>query len=930
MTVATELAKTAQRLEYILCIEGMGWPVDEADLSQGLQGTVFTTADQESTLASLLGCTVKKGLEPSASISETLDTRKGKYTVGGMTFKIQDNSDYLLENFSPHQSYTEATLNTNLKYGDTTVIINTQEYAAGAVAWLYSREAILLGSKTGSGPWTYTGSTRGYVGTPRGRVVANAADAQNLGWPADLTRIYSRNIIWSGRRVALYMHVPGEADTNLLRAWSGRLSGGPMLADAGNLWEFPCVGDFLGSVNRIRRNPIIKIGTQRTLADEELRQAAEESGNLYDQFRRVIELRMEEIGTSGYSVDIPAIVKASYQYRTEPGGTDQGLLPGMAAPIQALDTSLDEDVNYSLFKVGDRLVRVLKMWPEADTPRANLVETESTATWLGQNDTSDFPEDSGGRFLLDNFRDEWELSRFAVNKQVTRNPIDIMLMFLTTMPGEFFRGDAAGGTATVPTFAASSFVADQFIGAALHCVEGPNKGESRVISANGTASVTVETAFSNAPSAGEEYQIRSSIYDVLPMGWGMGVPWHRIDISSFEDIRQKHLASVEVGRFAVGDQAEFDIWEFIHSNICEPWGIVIFVDKSTGKLTARYLDQPLGSGVDDTYVTVVEKHFMGRPQLDYRMSKPVSRIILNVRAKPWVTTVVASSIHHGEVRDRIEGALLEDADEIPIEILAPELQDGHLSERLDTVKIQGLLHTIDDAGQLIAHLVSRMRMYLRPPPVVSCLWDMALYPEVSIGKYVSMTYSQGVHNPFTGSRGWSGLVGRVISIELPVRAKKPYFKVEVELLSAINAAKIAPAAEVLAKSSDSNGQYLECSLAAYAADGSSRDHYHFVVGDLVDLFDRTGTLKESLGSITGFGTNFVSDPTAGTEASSKIRIYVSDASITSSIATGDYITFKDWSGSNTARMDGFAAYATATSGATPGTLTGGDAAKRYA
>ena len=42
MSVQTQLNTYAHQMEWVLCIEGIGWPANEASVSDGLNGRIFT------------------------------------------------------------------------------------------------------------------------------------------------------------------------------------------------------------------------------------------------------------------------------------------------------------------------------------------------------------------------------------------------------------------------------------------------------------------------------------------------------------------------------------------------------------------------------------------------------------------------------------------------------------------------------------------------------------------------------------------------------------------------------------------------------------------------------------------------------------------------------------------------------------------------
>ena len=89
-------------VEYFLCVEGLGWPTDISDLTQGFSGTVFATGDLNGDLATVLGCTVKLGLNLPRGISEQMDPRTLEYSSGSMSFSVLDVDDFLQTNFRRH------------------------------------------------------------------------------------------------------------------------------------------------------------------------------------------------------------------------------------------------------------------------------------------------------------------------------------------------------------------------------------------------------------------------------------------------------------------------------------------------------------------------------------------------------------------------------------------------------------------------------------------------------------------------------------------------------------------------------------------------------------------------------------------------------------------------------------------------------------
>jgi hypothetical protein len=514
------------------------------------------------------------------------------------------------------------------------------------------------------------------------------------------------------------------------------------------------------------------------------------------------------------------------------------------------------------------------------------------------------------QFLLSHMTMQAEASRFAVNNRVTFHPVDIFLIFATSFDREFFRGDAAAGTtSSVVAFAAGTVgAADMWIGKALHCVEGANKGEARVITDNDADSITVERAFTNAAGAGEEHQVRNTIYDVLPIGWGMGIDSNRIDVSAFEVLRETYLPGEEIDRFVLGVEGEFDIFKMLQEYILTPYGIALYPDTTTGKNTPCFMGQALANGVVDTYVSITDADIYDSGDIQHTFTNPVGMIKVEVRKTNYTGKI---AMGFGEVES--------------IYIRSAEIESAFTDDETETLEIKPLFDSERTVSPLLVRLYGLAMQYAIPPPVWTAPLDLSLWPQLHPGALVSITVANLVDS-FAGARNWTTVIGRVLGMSLELK-DKPVFSAQIELFfDTIAGGKIAPAATVTAKGNDANGDYFVVSTNAWTNNLaittalSDADSWHFVTGDLIELRDVLGALKEAE-TIKGFGAAYTTGLANTTDGT---RIYVVGA-IASAIAAGDYVTFQPWQAGNTARMEGFAAYATAA-----GVLTGPDTAKEYA
>jgi hypothetical protein len=955
MTASAAFSAHAATVEYILCIESVGWLTNErTGLSAGFDGDVFVTSDFNGDLASKLGCTIHIGLALPDSIEDKVDPVTYEYEPGGLNISIVDDG-FLLANIAPHLTPSETTISTALDYSTETVVLtNGTNFAASSTIVVGGREMILLGSKAGTTPATYSNCTRGYLGTPRGRVDTVMPDDDNLAWSAGAI-VESRMRYLYDRRVRLYAHVPGEATTGMMLLFSGKLRGISPNAQATE-WQMEATGETVTPVTRVyvpatswsaHQWAIWESAQQRINATNTANITGQSVTEVYSRQTdgaRILFGFVRDQASEEYAQDAYAFATV-YPYRSQPGGTygmkskmdSETQSPATTDVPQAPTIGNEAYVADSYMLINGKLIHAAKRAVATDSINPSMFYVLCDAINPQGDHWDQFIEERVSvRFLLDNVTDEWKTSRFAIDQQVRRHPIDVLLMFLTSMPNEMVVAAAlAGSTATVLNLTTSTLgpVQDYWVGYALHCVEGANKGEVRTISASDVGgspnTVTVERAFSNVPTAGDDYHIRNGAYDVLPMGWGMGIENWRIDIDSFEAVRDGPLAGATLGKFIIGTD-KVDLLKLIQEEICQPYGILLYVDRTTGLLSCRYMGEAMGNGVIDTYVDITKADILEAGSVTYGVDKPLGGVDLIVRGHR--ASVVG---HHYEdigfagiklrkATEALTTVSTTDGNETVLAFRSPELSAAFAAHSLDKLKLSARLNSEDDCAFVSALMHARIKKNKIPSPILPLRLSLNMVETVQAGAVVAVT-DDSIVDPFSGAVGMTSIVGRVIESRVVLAEENPGLDVTIELLGDVSGAKIAPAAKVTAKGSDVNGQYLEAMLTEFVMDeDSGRDHYYFAVGDLVELRDITGALKEDLGAITGFGTNFTSDPESATESGSRCRIYVSDASITSSIATGDHVTFVPWSGSNTARMSTYSAYASSA-----GALTGGASPKEY-
>lgn len=975
MTASAELAKTAQRVMYVLCIEGVGWPVDEGSSyggsADGFAGDLFVTYDFDGDLASKLDGALDtpvlhKGLRLPASIDDRMDPVSCEYSLGGMSFELDDVDSFIGQGILPHREEVNAELNAAVRHKTTTIELSFAQVndvlAAGETAWLGGRELVKLGTRSvvAGLVYSYANCTRGHLGTPRGRLNPYLASLGALDWPAACIVQDVCKVLYD-RRVRLYAVAPGITAANgaCMLLYAGRIRS--FQSDIwGVKYTFETAGERGAGYVKTRHAamwlaeareylslngaPYWRGSLTATTGDykEEpitgIQESEVELTNVWFHLEPQFDTGLSPAGQYAFN---KVALGMFYHYRSEPGGT-AGVYSAIAGAYprlpQAADYGNHTDIIEAFMSVGGNIMRALKR-RNADV--APLVTHDmndilvSPANGLGEFYMTLQDGQIPCRFLLDNIKDEYNFSRFAVNRQVKRNPIDVLLIFLTSMNGEYERADATAGTASAITLGGLTGVtADMYAGYSLHCVEGANKGYSRVITTHTATVFTVSPAFPSAPAAGDEYQVRNSVYDVLPMSWGLCVPNAQIDIAQFELVRDTYLPDAQLGKFIIGEQDSMDIFDLLQKNLCAAYGLMLYLDRTSGKLSIRYVGDAFEDEVLETYPAVDESDVLQIGDIDYGAIKPVGKVTLKVRSAEQAVvnyqrtdpgkygTISKQYWNTQDQSQRIQSPSLEG--EGSVLVIRPVELDALFDESdMAEISVDAMLNSVDDVQFVITEALGRLRRYVTPPPVLTIKLSTEWIEQLQPGSFFTFTHSK-IWDPYLASRGVDSRVCRVIGTRISFEESSPGIEVQVEMLEALAGAKVAPSIVSAGTSgADGFGTYVNLVPATYDEETGEKNYHFFAVGDLIQLRDITGATRGSLGAITGFGTNFSSDPTTATESGGNIRIYISGA-VPGGHTALDYVTFDDWSGSTTARMRNYACYAGDT-----GTLSDGTNPRRW-
>lgn len=938
MTVANELGLRSQRMEYILAIEGIGFPPNQDDASGTWEGTVFATGDINGDLATQLGCTVKTGLRMPRTFSDSLDPYTYEQSTGGMTFHVDDLNDSLLNAFDLHwQSETLDVLQADLTYRSLEVRIDnaTNTWSTGDVVWIAGRESVKLGTRTlvSGTVYRYPSSTRGYLGTQRGKSDVPNTLAE-LAWPSS-TEISDRNTVWYDRRVSLFAHVPGESAANIVWLYSGKLKA-LTTESQGTLWVFETVHDPIPTPDRNRRisqenlcySPVrilngpggtptnspglgsrgtTDFASEQTLPDATLRRYHVEvvvKDPPADDLIEFYGLRL--MGT----------------YRKAAGGTDsaltsvglQGLIDDNGSKI--VDTMCT--INGALYhairipSIANRLLVLDPYFPQYDAVNHELFEGFAPL-----------------KYMLDSIPESTKRNRFAVDNNISRNIVDILLCFLTSYNGEFYRADTAssGSTTTAIKFTGSpAFTTDEWAGFALHATEDSNIGESRIILSNTADTVTVDRAFSNTPSASNEYQIRNHTHDVLPFGWGLQVPHWKIDTDSFMAMKDLYNGA-DTSPFAIDGDDQKDIWSVLEENILRPYGLVMRLDRTTGKISLVHVGTFVGDGITADTISVAADNILELGNIDLTPRAPIYEVKLVTRDARHVNAIVypdaggtvgapGSSI---QVLDQFADPLLgkKGAERV---FRSSHLTKHYPKSQLTTLTLRAMFNSILDATAYNYLYYSVRELLFRgrqPYPEASILLPLSYIDDVQSGDYLSITDTTRFNpiNPFTMSRGWTNVVALVLSTEITLSKDNPGIRCNIQLQPTISGALLAPAVRVTGKGSDGNGTYLTVDKDQFSREPGNDDADDWVglaVNDRITLYNENGAAvatafdAAAVTTIKGFGSNLATDPTDANDE----RIYTNATTIGATITTDDYVSFATWStSSNTTNMDKYAAWA---------------------
>lgn len=958
MTVQAELNTGASKLEYILCVEGIGYPSDPSDTSETFDGDVFVTCDINGDLASKLGCTIHGGLEVPSTIEDSLDRESMIFDPGGASFGVIDIDSVLAASWANVGLTAYAVTTASLKWSETTVRlshINPSLYAPdeGDIAWIAGTEAIKLGSKSlvGGSVYDYTGSTRGYLGTLRGNYnVRSSPTLTEFEWKVG-TYALKNNPRWNGRKAILYAHVPGEARDNLIRLFTGAVRDVSTEDNSMLQWSISCVSDVCPAANRTIRAPK---GLKVVLVYGVTNQRFDENGALDNHVgiyvggatapplnvnidpRFVTETTPQMIvldkADTGTSYDRFGILYG-YPYRSavDSGGRVDAYNTVVADKTTPLAPIVDGTIvndNYlyeGVMRIGSQDVYVARKM--IDTVTGGGVEYPYTVLLAYAIN----PHYGSGTYTpiqygalavptldktpLRETTGQWlRASRWLVQNRVTNHPINVALAMLTSMPFDFdYITETAGGAST-PVTGSSGTANGQYDGYTLFSVsDNSNALVSDMIDTHTTASVSLRIGYPSNVSIGDVFQVRNTKWDTLPTYAAMGVHHDDIDITSFTRFYGDEVfGGDEFDYFVMHDGT--DMWEMLIEGLCRPYNLFLFRRRTTGKLTLkRYLSNRYSES--ESYHELTDDDVIGIDGLELMPHMPSQKYYVYEKSDTTYDIATAVKLHNGPLEfDTVRHAAVSLEEHSLTEINVPEsrylVPQGEPTEEFEFYLP---FNSPGKTNGAIANLAGNVLMATRNLPKTRITLNQKWIPDVEVGDLLKVTLTDlQPYDPTLGSTGWTDVYCRVNSTSIDLEA--PGISVMVDVMGsssnkdAVQFKAVAPACTVTGKGTHGLTHYFAVNENDFKSDephdgiaSDQKDWDGFAVGDLIELRNENGVVQESE-EIESFGAN-----EASTTAGASTYTVNVVGSIVSTINSGDYITFATYaSGTATANMKKYA------------------------
>ncbi len=324
-------------------------------------------------------------------------------------------------------------------------------------------------------------------------------------------------------------------------------------------------------------------------------------------------------------------------------------------------------------------------------------------------------------------------------------------------------------------------------------------------------------------------------WSCLPVGYGLGIPYDRIDVQSFLDVKSK--ASYAFPNFYFGEQP-VSFAELITKNFLRPLGLQ--VTSKEGKLALRFPTLPLSGSstatwdeaVWDAYVKndlVWQDSVVGGPDTSNVYNVVQYRTPSPFKGKPDLATF----------RDR-------DFD-------GWNVARGDFSEdRTLVVEVPGM--TLAQEAQFWDLAARRLLRFYRP------LWKLKLrtwfdqYERVP-GDIIALTHAD-LPNTETGVRGWSGVLAVVLSREF-VLADGDNAGIDWEILSYGPSSKfgrIAPSAYIVSAAAAGGGNYTLSITSSLFTASDAQNSLHTSDGSAFNAGDVLHLMNPDVSNAAGVNT----------------------------------------------------------------------------
>lgn len=821
---------------HIVGIEGIGW-LDSTDS----YGTLYTDAPSASVGT---GTFQSRLLQTPVYGDERVNLFDGVTDLGGGEIELHDQDGALTSLFAflrttgitafLHTDYEPLSADgKTLQF--TPVAADTTPFPASSVIYL-DAETIKLGTISGT---TYINCVRGYLGSTAEQHIALYGETAG-DTPIALPKAYSYLPNLEGRKIAIWSSYVGAALSEVQRVFLGRIV--TLVQNEDTTYRITYTTDnvvtskyksSLGRIGKVSEDSVMDTGvldlqvlvkceySKSSYVSDELRAMLQNRGNLYrigdsaiyraieGYYRSDTEIKLELVPYSG--------VEKGEESRTYTKGTPVYV-------ILSTNEYLGQNINYH-----DKPVLPFELNAYGETTRR-----------------------AGTRALYGDF---YGGTAYAVS----RNPIDLFLALATSDPDGRPKYTSTLSAAiaigdTTATITGATFTTDQWVGYALFArktATGSTDVLTRRITSNTATVLTFTPSSGVACASGNAIEIRNSIYDLLPLGFGWGLRPENIDCTSFEAIRDRYLSAVDLKHIYLGGTFKDDLKSWAEKSLWKLLGCYTYTAVD-GRMRLAVMAPPLPGVSLTTYTTA---HILERGQLNYNFANTIKEVHIKYGINGKTDYNITSVSNRNSLN-------------YPF---------AH-----KTVSITSDFMSADAESVLIDLAVRLVELYELPMPYIDITFDIRMRT-VTVGSYLKLTLAN-VPDITSTTLGWTAKKCLVVGRKFNFSEKQESITFTLAFFDsqAGNYTYIAPCCNITAW--DSVNKILTVTqnmfLPPSSAGSENADTNNFAINDRIKIITSAGANKAT-------NANYVTAKTATT-----VTLNAEPTAYT--WASGDTLTFADY------------------------------------